>query len=260
MTSLREQAAALAGRVDEEPPVDDNTAGSPAAAPEPLPDIDIPEPGPDGPEKVPAVVAWSRVMGEIRAIGKDDRFDGGRAGKFSFRGVDRALNAFGPACRRHGVLVIPVEVTPSYRDTKSSSGTNMRECSVTVAYRIYGPMGDWIPAQAAGEALDSGGRSTPKAQSVALRTLLLGAGLVPTEDGDPDAQNIERGEAPVRTAQDYRDEAVDPDTTRGRLGQINHEIKAHGLTSRTVINEHGDDEQLGALIYRVGVERFGAKG
>lgn len=258
MTSLRERAAEMAGSTDTLPVLNGTPAESPQDIPE-LPDIDVPEPGPDGPEKVPAVVAWSRVMGEVRAIKKENEFSGGRAGTFKFRGVDLALNAFGPVCRRHGVLVIPFRVESAYRDVKTSSGSNMRECVCTVTYHIYGPTGDFIEAQAAGEALDTGGRSTPKAQSVALRTLLLGAGLVPTEDGDPDAQNIERGEAAVRMPQDYRDEAVDPDTSRNRLLQIHHEVKQHRLVNALVINEDGQEEHLGALIVRVGRERFEAK-
>jgi hypothetical protein len=196
-------------------------------------------------------------MGEVRAIGKDQRFDGGSAGRFNFRGVDLALNAFGPACRKHGVVVAPVKVDPEYRDISTKGGGVKRECTVLVTYRIFGPAGDYFDTQAAGEASDTGGRSTPKAQSIALRTLLLSVGLVPTEDRDADAEPFERGEAPVRTARDYLDEILMPTTGRQRLAQINYEIKQANLYGTLVTNENGAEEQLGALLYRVGQERIG---
>lgn len=247
---LRENAAALAGR-------EQSANGTEPTAPDYTePDIgDLTQ----DPEKVPAVVAWSRVMGEVRSIGKGDQFDGGRAGRFAFRGVDRALNAFGPACRKHGVVVAQHRVEPTYRDITTKSGGSMRECTVLVTYRIYGPSGDHFECQAAGEASDSGGRSTPKAQSIALRTLLLNGGLVPTEDRDADAAQFERGEAPVRSAISYLDEIVHPDTSAGRLRQIHHELKTANQLGALVTNETGGEERIGDLVVRIGRERAGGE-
>jgi len=245
---LRENAALRAGRTVPDP-VEETTAAAPVYEEPDLGDLT------QDAEKVPAVVAWSRVMGEVRAIGKTDQFDGGRAGRFAFRGVDRALNAFGPACRKHGVVVAPHRVETSYRDISTRSGGSMRECSVLVTFRIYGPGGDFIEAQAAGEASDSGGRSTPKAQSIALRTLLLTAGLVPTEDRDADAKDFERGEAPVRRAVEYVDEVADPRTSAGRLRQIHYELSQSNQLGVVVTNEVGEEEQIGSMVVRLGKER-----
>lgn len=248
---LAENAAALAGRTVEDVPlgVDADRFTEP----------DIGDLSRDA-EKVPAVIAWSRVMGEVRAIGKRDEFKGGRAGNFLFRGIDAALNAFGPACRRHGVLVIPTRVEPSYRDISTASGGKMRECTVLVTFRIYGPAGDFIEAQAAGEASDSGGRATPKAQSIALRSLLINAGLVPTEDRDADAVQFERGEAPVRPAASYLDEITDPSVSVARLRQIHHELTQSRQAGALVTNEVGDSEPIGAMVVRIGKERATAAG
>jgi hypothetical protein len=254
--SLRENAARLAGN---EPTAEPTTPppGRPdmSAPPAPLPEVNIPEPGPDGPEQVPVHVAWSRVMGEVRGVAKDARVSEGPA-RFNYRGVDMALNVFGPACRLHGVLVLPVHVEPSYRDTRTSRDKPARECTVVVTYRIVGPMGDHLDVQAAGESLDSGDKGSAKAQAVALRTLLFHAGLVPTE-ADPDATSVERGEAPVRSAVDYRDEALNSGTSVQRLRQIHYEVRQHGIAGTTVVNESGDDERLGDLVTRVGAERAG---
>jgi hypothetical protein len=206
-------------------------------------------------EATSAVVAWSRVMGEVRAIAKNEKFEGGRAGRFNFRGIETALNSFGPACRKHGVLVIQHRVETEYRDISTSSGGRMRECTALVTFRIYGPDGSYFESQAAGEASDSGGRSTPKAQSIALRTLLINNGLVPTEDRDADAMHFERAEAPVRPAVSYVEEICDPRTSAGRLRQIHHELKTARQLGALVTNEVGDEEAVGDLVVRLGKER-----
>lgn len=230
----------------------------PATGPEPLPDVEVAEPGPDGPEQVPVHVAWSRVMGTVGNVAKSKQVTEGP--RFNYRGVDQALNVFGPACRLHGVIVLPVRVEASYRDTKTSTGKTTRECTVVVAYRIYGPTGDHIEVQAAGESLDSGDKGSAKAQSVALRTLLFHGGLVPTGDPDPDAVNIERGEAVIRPAASYRDELLDRGTSRERFAQVRKELLTHRRAGELVTNEVGDEEQIVALLDRVGKERFASGG
>lgn len=248
---LRENAAAAAGRAlaDTEPTVRTEVREAPD-----LTEPDLGDLSKDA-ESASAVIAWSRVMGEVRSIAKSERFDGGRAGRFNFRGIETALNAFGPACRKHGVLVIQHKVETEYRDISTSSGGRMRECTALVTFRIYGPDGSFFDSQAAGEASDSGGRSTPKAQSIALRTLLINNGLVPTEDRDADAVHFERAESPVRPATGYLDEICNPQTSAGRLRQIHHELGTTRQLGALVTNEVGDEERIGDMVVRIGKER-----
>lgn len=250
--TLAERAAAKAGRAEQAP------ATEPAAyEAEVMPGHNIPEPGPDGPAKVPVWVAWSNVMGEVNGIDKGSWFGKpGQTGSYRFRGVDAALNAFGPACRLHGVLVLPVKTEAAYRDVKTSTGKNSRECTVTVTYRIIGPAGDHLEVQSVGESMDSADKGTAKALSTSLRSLLLLGGLVPTGDPEPDSSNVERGEAVTRTPRDYLDEILKPSTGRQRLAQINYEIKQAGIHGAMVENENGAEEALGALLFRVGNERI----
>lgn len=253
MTTITERAAAAAGRT-ESPAAD--TAPAPTYTPAPLTDPGIPEPGPDGPEQVPVWVAWSRVMGEVRGINKGDWYGRpGERGSYQFRGVDSALNSFGPACRLHGVLVLPVHVETAYRDVKTSGGKPSRECTATVTYRIIGPTGDSIEVQSAGESMDSADKGTAKALSTALRSLLFLGGLVPTNDADPDATNIERGEAPVRSAVEYLDEIAHPQTSAGRLKQIYYELRQSNQLGALVTNETGSEERVGDMVIRLGKER-----
>jgi hypothetical protein len=256
MSTIAERAAAAAGRLDDDVAPAADQAPAPTYTPAPLQDPGIAEPGPNGPEQVPVWVAWSRVMGEVRGVNKGDWYGKPNTnGSYQFRGVDSALNAFGPACRLHGVLVLPVHVETAYRDVKTSGGKPSRECTATVTYRIIGPTGDSIEVQSAGESMDSADKGTAKALSTALRSLLFLGGLVPTNDADPDATNVERGEAPVRSAVQYLDEITHPQTSAGRLRQIHYELKQSGQLGALLTNEVGDEERVGDMVVRIGKER-----
>lgn len=262
MSSLRENAAVLSGRTPR--PAEDVTTAQLASLDLPgeeLPELNIPAPDENGPEMVPAHLAWLRVRTEIGHVGKRDEFKENNSNrvKYNFRGIDRVLNAFGPASLRHGVSVLPVKVDASYRDTQSKGGGAMRECTVLVTYHIYGPMGDFIEVQSAGESLDVGDKGTPKAMSTALRSLLLLGGLVPTDDPDPELTNIERGEAQVRSPQSYLAEILDAGTSQQRLWQIRQELFAHRQAGAMVPNEKGENEAIGALVDRIGQQRFAPK-
>lgn len=251
MTSLTERAEQAA--TGEAPAA---VYAPPPAAAAPLPDLGIAEPGPDGPEQVPVHVAWSRVMGEVRGITKDGTYGTGST-SYKFRGVDSALNAFGPACRLHGVLVLPIKTDASYRDVKTSGGKPSRECTVTVTYKIIGPTGDHIEVQSVGESMDSADKGTAKALSTSLRSLLFLGGLVPTNDADPDATNIERGEAPVRSAESYRDEILEKKTSVDRLNQIRIELSGLNMLNARVQNETGELETLDSIGGRMYRDRTG---
>jgi hypothetical protein len=250
MTSLTERAEQAA--TGPAPASEPEYAPQPAAMPDPMADY---EPGDDDPEMVPVGVAWLRVRRDIRAIGKGELYNQSGT-KFNFRGVDTVVNVFGPVTLKHGIHIMSSKVEATYSEKSAKSGNRMRECSVLVTWTVMGPMGDTFTLQTMGEALDTADKSTTKAQSVALRTLLLGFGLTPTHDTEPDADRIERGESPIRTAVSYRDEILEPGTSRQRLAQINYEIKQAGLYESFVTNEVGEEEKLGLFLFRIGQERI----
>lgn len=241
---LAEKAAALAA--------DSEAFLAPTDEQAPLIDFNVPDPDPNGYEQIPALLAWLRVRADIKSIAKERIFTGQN---WKFRGIDEALNAFGPVTLRHGVNVIPHRVEPTFRDARTSQGKPTRECTVTTTWRIYGPMFDYFEAQTIGESLDSGDRGSSKAQSIARRELLFGVGLTPTGDPNGDVSTIERGDAPVRSAVSYAAEALDEATSVGRLRQMHKEIVQNRLAGALVSNERGAEEPLGALVIRVGKER-----
>jgi hypothetical protein len=226
----------------------------PTAVSDPMADY---EPGDGEPEMVPVHIAWLRVRREIRSIAKGQLYNQSGT-RFNFRGVDTVVQHFGPVTLKHGVHVLPVDIVAEYGEKSAKSGSRMRECSVTVTWLIMGPRGDTLTLKTAGEALDLADKATTKAQSVALRTLLLTAGLTPTGDPDPDSQRIERGnEAPARSAESYRDEIVDPKTSAPRLEQISYELGNLRMLGVKVVNEMGERETLDSLGRRIYGERTG---
>jgi len=258
--SLREAARAAAA-VDAPPAV---VGAWPAAEPQELvPFAELGEASAD-PEPVSVYVAWARVMRDVSGVGKNSEFrqtnKDGKTTRYNYRGVDAMINAVGPACRRHGVMIIPTRVEPSHAAANSRNGGTMRETTTLVTWRIYGPNGDHIEGQSEGESLDTSDKGTAKAQTVALRVFLIAAGLVPTDEPDPDTVVHERGERPLPKPTDYRDEIVDPRTSLRRLNQIKDELLRHDLGLVVVVNEVGDDEQLGKLLMRIGRDRENTSG
>lgn len=255
MTTIAERAAAAAGRTEPAAAPAENTPPAEEYTPAPDPMAGY-EPGEGDPEMVPVHLAWLRVRKEVRAIAKGEQYNGGGT-RFNFRGVDTVVNTFGPVTLKHDVNIFPVGIDAEHRDTTTSKGSKMRECTVTVSWMVMGPMGDTLPAllQTRGEALDSADKGTAKAQSVALRVLLLTGGLTPTHDKEPDSSYVERGEAPVRSAVQYLDEIAHPQTSAGRLKQIYYELRQSNQLGALVTNETGSEERVGDMVVRLGKER-----
>lgn len=156
------------------------------------------------PQPTTIQAALAAVMADVREVRKTDR---NTAQNFSFRGIDAVLNAVGPALRAHGVVIMPRVLDYRYDTVEvGQRRTQMGHVIITAEYTFVGPAGDSLTAVALGEAMDAGDKAVPKAMSVALRTALLQALALPTDDPDPDAQSYERSareaalEPPAATA------------------------------------------------------------
>lgn len=133
------------------------------------------------------------VMTAVQAIRKGDR---NQVQNFSFRGIDAVINAVGPALREAGIVVAPDVREFIYETiTVGAKQSVMGHVRIIVAYTFWAQDGSSLTAVAAGEAMDSGDKATPKAMSVAYRTALLQALCIPTDDPEPDAQTYDRGPA-----------------------------------------------------------------
>lgn len=133
------------------------------------------------------------VMRAVPAVPKGDR---NTQQNFSFRGIDAVMNAVGPKLREHGVLVLPqVQDMNSENVVVGRNATAMRSVVVKVRYIFVGPEGDRLEVAVPGEAMDAGDKAYSKAMSVALRTALLQALSLPTDEKDPDEDTYERASA-----------------------------------------------------------------
>jgi hypothetical protein len=188
-------------------------------------------------EKPTVAEAMSAVMDDVQAVRKGDR---NTQQGFNFRGIDAVVNAVGPAFRKHGIVAVPMLNAVTYNTVEvGQKRTQMRECTVTVTYRFYGPKGDYIEATVPAESMDSGDKATPKAMSVAYRTALLQVLTIPTDEPDPDGHNYERSEArrePVWDAEEQEQlrEAYERDIAKAKTKE---DVKQVGLGIRAQIND-----------------------
>lgn len=137
--------------------------------------------------------AWGRVMDEVRSIGKESR--NAQQG-FNFRGIDAVMDAVGPVLRKHGVTVVPIAIEHEAERYETAKGGKMVNRLAKMQFTVFGPRGDHFGGVTYGEAADSGDKAMTKAESVALRTFLLQALMIPTGDPDPDSESHERASSP----------------------------------------------------------------
>lgn len=123
------------------------------------------------------------VKADIGGVGKDGR--NAQQG-FNFRGIDAVMNAVAGPLIKHGIMAIPVKVISVKRATASTTGGKLMNTVEVVMRYAFTDGVDTLEFEAPGEAFDSGDKSTAKAMSVALRTALLQALSLPTDDPDPD--------------------------------------------------------------------------
>jgi len=133
--------------------------------------------------------AVTKVMEDVGAVRKDGR---NNQQNFNFRGVDAVVNACSPAMRKHGLTCHPSKVEHRPSAKQLSGGKMATSVDVVVDYTFTGPEGDTFTSQVVAEAFDLGDKATAKAMSVALRTCLLQAFMLPTDDTDPDAEAYEQ--------------------------------------------------------------------
>lgn len=176
-------------------------------------------------KSVTVVDAVTAVMGDVQAIGKNQRVTEGPA-RFNFRGVDDVVQAVGPALRQHGVVFAPVRVVSvEHERYQTRSGAPMDGVTVVVEYAFTGPAGDTLPVAAAGQAADSGDKAIPKAMSVAYRTALLEALCIPTGEPDPDSQVHERADAPPFDPTPW-EQAIDAAGSMPELNEVGARLNA----------------------------------
>ena len=141
----------------------------------------------------------AKVMRSVDHVGKGD-FNSHQ--KFSFRGIEGVLNAVGPALREHNVVVYPRLHDVAYEEVKTSGGKASTACRVVVDYIFASVDGSTVETRVAAESWDTGDKAMPKAMSVAMRTALIQALALPTDEPDPDSFTYTREAADEKRERD----------------------------------------------------------
>jgi hypothetical protein len=131
------------------------------------------------------------VMAEVQGIAKKEK---NAAQNFNFRGIDAVMNAVGPALRKHGGYLTQSIISVDYSTMASKNGGSLNIVRGIVQFNIFGSEGEPVTGDVAAESFDSGDKATAKMMSVALRTFLLQALALPTDEPDPDLAIYELGE------------------------------------------------------------------
>ena len=144
--------------------------------------------------------AWANVMRDMGAVGKDGWND---QQKFKFRGVDQLYGALAAPMRKHGVFLVPEVLDKHYDTFTSGNGKTHMHAVVTIKYTIYGPAGDQFSGSTVGEALDLYDKATSKAMSMALKSFLFPAAMIPmdessVDDGDRHTPDVQYERAPAQ--------------------------------------------------------------
>lgn len=160
----------------------------------------------------------AKVMRSVDHVGKGD-FNSHQ--KFNFRGIDGVLNAVGPALREHNVVVYPRLHDVAYEEVKTSGGKASTACRVVVDYVFASVDGSTVETRVAAESWDTGDKAMPKAMSVAMRTALIQALALPTDEPDPDSFTYTREAVEEKTARtsELKDK-INAATTRDELNDL----------------------------------------
>lgn len=130
--------------------------------------------------------AMQSVMRDVceTGIGKDGY---NKDQKFSFRGVEQAMNALSPLLVKHGIVCVPRHGKPERFDRITKSGGTLSFVTSQSEFDLISVEdGSLVTIVTNGEGMDSSDKATNKAMSSAFKYALFQAFVVPTMSVDVD--------------------------------------------------------------------------
>lgn len=132
----------------------------------------------------------TRILGE-RGISKDHKASTGGA-SYRFRGIDDVYNALAPALFHARLIILPRVTEHRVIERVSAKGAKLIFTVVDVEYDLVSADdGSRHTIKVAGEAMDSGDKSTTKAMSMAYKTMAVQAFCIPIEGVSMDSEGSE---------------------------------------------------------------------
>lgn len=140
------------------------------------------------PEPKPVVVLLAEVLGELPPIGKDGSAPGLN---YSFRQIDDIVIQTNPLFAKKGIVPVPRALSRIGEERFTARGSANYVVHLEVAYRFYGPRGDYLEAVVWGEGMDNFDKATNKAMTTAYKNALIQVLNIATGEPDPDASQLE---------------------------------------------------------------------
>lgn len=145
------------------------------------------------PAEPPAILAalWS-IMNEVTSVAKGSQYSEGTT-RYKFRSIDDLVNDLGKAARTQGVFVQSEDLDFRMdRDRTTRSGAKMTTVSVLKRFKFTSLVdGSTLSFDARGEGSDTADKATMKANTMALKSALGQAFMLPTDEKDPDIDRPE---------------------------------------------------------------------
>lgn len=185
---------------------------------------------------LPAI--W-KVMKSVTSVAKSGQYaDGGT--RYKFRSIDDLLTELGAAFREHGVFVQSEQLEfQRDRDRQTKNGAIFTTIRVKMRYQFTSlEDGSTLTFEAWGEGADTSDKATMKAHTMAFKTVLGQAFMLPTDEKDPDS---------TRPGDDYSEpigRGYDPNqAARDRAAKQREQAAATGVTPP---EQSGDREEKNA--------------
>jgi len=121
------------------------------------------------------------VMNAVGAIEKN-RKNQQPGFSYQFRGIDDVMNELHTHFAKEGIVIMPEVIEERREQITTAKGSLLLYSFVKIKYTFYADDGSNVSAIGIGEAMDSSDKATNKAQSSALKYVLLQSLLIPTEE------------------------------------------------------------------------------
>jgi hypothetical protein len=151
-------------------------------------------------EAVPVQVALARIMGELPAIGKDDKAPANMGG-YAYRGIELITRHLQPLLAKHGVVIIP-EVIERHTEHAPDARPAWQDTYLVVRWHIVGPDGSTLVACTHGVGRDHTDKGTNKAQTQAYKYLLMHLFCIADAKDDVDGADTSAAHAPAPPSPD----------------------------------------------------------
>jgi hypothetical protein len=147
-----------------------------------------------------AVIPGKRILSAIREVmravtyvPKAGDYEGGKSGNYKFRKFDDTAAAIGKAFRDHGVFMqtFTKDRTIESYDKPFANGGSARWTDVYVEVQFVLTSledGSTLTMESYGQGKDNSDKATAKAMTMALKTALTQAFMIPTDEPDPDSE------------------------------------------------------------------------